>query len=141
MFPSQLPSVSHRESYTQQVSLKIGVSLEQQYMNVARQRGMHVNHVYREALVSFVASPQPAQDSPQVTELTQRLSQLEAENALLRQNVAPVLSPTQEAYKAFENELVIAAVRDIAERVENADIEYTADAILEQFVSFIPPQP
>lgn len=139
---SAYPPPSHRESFTQQVSLKIGVSLEEKFIVLARQRNLHINHVFRDALVQYISAPDTAaQDHSQLTVMAQRLAQLEAENNVLRQHAAPVLSANQIAYAAFENERVIAAVRDIAERVENADIEYTADAILEQFVSFIPPQP
>lgn len=136
--PMILPPVAQRESYTQQVSLKIGISLEQKFTDIARQRNTHINNVYREALVKYTSVPDNTQD---VTVLTQRIQQLEAENSTLREFAVSVPSPAQVAYDAFANETVIAAIRDIAERIENADIDYSAEAVLQQFISHIPQLP
>lgn len=42
-----------RDPYTQQVSLKIGATLERFFTELAQQTGVHVNIIYRDALTHF----------------------------------------------------------------------------------------
>lgn len=139
MFPPLPNPNAPRESYTQQVSLKIGISLEQKFLRLAQMRATHVNNIFREALAQFVANPQDTHST--APELLSRLQALEAENQQLRQLIPAPLSAEQIAYDAFCNPTVIEAIRDIAQRVENADIDLDAEAILHQFMTFIPQIP
>lgn len=140
MFPALPNPPAPRESYTQQVSLKIGVSLEQKFIRLAQQQSTHINNIFRQALIQFVDELQPT-PSPNAPDLLQRLQELEAQNQQLRLQIPPPLSAEQIAYDAFSNPLVIEAIRDIAQRVENADIELDAESILHQFMTFIPQIP
>lgn len=140
MFPALPNPPAPRESYTQQVSLKIGVSLEQKFIRLAQQQHTHINNIFRQALIQFVDETHPT-PSPNAPDLLPQLQALEAENQQLRQLIPKPLSAEQIAYDAFSNPTVIEAIRDIAQRVENADIDLDAEAILHQFMTFIPQIP
>ncbi len=92
-----------RDPYTQQVSLKIGATLERFFTELAQQTGVHVNIIYRDALTHFSQQLNAAERINQqelIRGQDKKIVHLEEELRSLRLSVQPAqvaINPPSEA--------------------------------------------
>lgn len=106
------------EKKTELLSLRIGPALTGHLKACSASEGLAVNQVVTKALAFYVQPFQPIHPPTTLSE--------------------PVAAEA-EAYKAFDNDSVIQAIRSVATCIEDGSIECTAQSILDHFLSFCPP--
>lgn len=113
------------ESNIELLSLKIGPTLKLLIAETAKKNQFNVNIFVRNILAEAV---QPTVEKQIVV----------ASSPAPVAPPQPQLSEVEKTYSAFENETVMRAIQSVAQGIDNASIECTAEAILEHFISFCP---
>lgn len=110
-------STPARESYTQTIAFKAGISLEKFYLQKAFELDVPVANLYREALLKFSLAPN----------FQNQLQETRSEK-----------TPDERALEAFANERVTLAMRKLAESVEKGTVPPKSYDMLTYFLTFCP---
>jgi hypothetical protein len=134
-----------RESYTQTIAFKAGLSLEKFYLQKASELGVPVANLYREALLKFSLAADVQNQLQETVDLSianTRIRQLEEEVHQLRLQALPLLrtekTPNERALEAFANERVTLAMRKLAESVEKGTVLPKSYEMIHYFLTFCP---
>lgn len=150
-----------RDSFTQQVSVKIGITLDRFYTDLVHETGIPVNTLYREALSRFALDPctheeylqkqaQASQNELRIRELEAELSHYrrtplspgialpqEHQPAVIKTMVEPEDSP-EEIQSAFADQRVMDTFVKLAHLIETHQIDHEQQVIVQHFTTLCP---